>query len=157
MKNQITTTISNDLEGEEWSTSFGGYDRLTEKNTVKEINDQEGVSCDILADLIVQFQDQYMVLSKRKKIMHSIPLYRNHSHFITRKKRTMRGDSQSSIHRTTFDSLEISYVKAMRIIRTLPALITYRIERSKRMVNTLATSLGMNRSEVTHLVEIYPR
>jgi len=46
---------------------------------------------------------------------------------------------------------------AIRVARSAPWILSYRPERSKRVLGALAVSLGMSREELSHCVSMYPR
>ena len=55
------------------------------------------------------------------------------------------------------DTLVLSRQRAMQVICAAPWVLSYRPERSKKILATLSVSLGMCRDELSHCVALYPR
>ena len=56
-----------------------------------------------------------------------------------------------------YSTLNIDKARALSVVRSAPWVLSYRPERSLRMLSTIGFSLGMSRSELSKLVRSYPR
>jgi len=56
-----------------------------------------------------------------------------------------------------YSTLNIEKSRALGVVRSAPWVLSYRPERSLRILSTIGFSLGMSRSELSKLVTIYPR
>ena len=56
-----------------------------------------------------------------------------------------------------YSTLNIDKGRALSVVKSAPWVLSYRPERSLRMLSTIGFSLGMSRSELSKLVRSYPR
>jgi mTERF len=56
-----------------------------------------------------------------------------------------------------YSTLKIDKARALNVVKSAPWVLSYRPERSLRVLSTLGFSLGMSRSELSRLVRSYPR
>lgn len=56
-----------------------------------------------------------------------------------------------------YSTLNLEKSRALGVVRSAPWVLSYRPERSLRILSTIGFSLGMSRSELSKLVTIYPR
>ena len=56
-----------------------------------------------------------------------------------------------------YSTLNIDKSRALGVVKSAPWVLSYRPERSLRMLSTIGFSLGMSRSELSKLVRSYPR
>jgi hypothetical protein len=56
-----------------------------------------------------------------------------------------------------YSTLKIDKARALNVVKSAPWVLSYRPERSVRVLSTLGFSLGMSRSELSRLVRSYPR